>query len=235
MNFDLSVINDNWSYLLFGRTADGEIGGLLLTILMSLSAGLLALIFGILTAVISWRFQGWTRRLLYSGAEFIRSIPLILVIFWLYFLLPRFLGRNISGVTTVILSIAWFSAASVMHATLSGIEALSFGQVEAGLASGMSYWQVLRHILLPQAVPNLIPSYVGLFVALIKDTSLALVVNVPELTTVANQVNSRTQIYPAEIFLFIGVIYFVICTVLSELPRVLLKRSNQRLKFANGI
>ena len=152
MNFDLSVITDNWSYLLFGRTVDGEIGGLLLTLLMSLSAGMLALIFGILAAVISWRFQGWTRRVLYSGAEFIRSIPLILVIFWLYFLLPRFLGRNISGVTTVILSIAWFSAASVMHATLSGIEALSFGQVEAGLASGMSYWQVLRHILLPQAV-----------------------------------------------------------------------------------
>jgi polar amino acid transport system permease protein len=93
-----------------------------------------------------------------------------------------------------------------MHSTLAGIESLPLGQIEAGLASGMSYWQVLWHILLPQAIPNLIPSYIGLFVALIKDTSLAMVVNVPELTTVANQVNSRTQIYPAEIFLFIGVI-----------------------------
>ena len=228
MNFDLSVVTNNWSYLLFGRTADGEIGGLLLTLLMSVSAGLLALVGGVLTAVIAWRFQGWTRRLFFTGAELIRSIPLILVIFWLYFLLPRFLGHDISGVTTVILSIAWFSASSVMHATLSGIEALPFGQVEAGVASGMSHWQVLRHILLPQAIPNLVPSYIGLFVALIKDTSLALVVNVPELTTVANQVNSRTQIYPAEIFLFIGVIYFVICTVLSELPRAFVKARNVR-------
>lgn len=219
MSFDLAVVVDNWSYLFFGRTADGEIGGLLLTLLMSLSAGVIALAGGVITAVIAWRFQGAVRRVLFYGAELIRSIPLILVIFWLYFLLPRWLGRDVSGVTTVILAIAWFSAASVMHSTLAGIESLPLGQIEAGLASGMSYWQVLWHILLPQAIPNLIPSYIGLFVALIKDTSLAMVVNVPELTTVANQVNSRTQIYPAEIFLFIGVIYFIICSLLSELPR----------------
>ena len=223
MSFDFAIIADNWQYLLIGRSADGEIGGLLLTLLMSLAAGFIALVSGVATAVLAWRFQGWSRRLLFSVAELIRSIPLILVIFWLYFLLPRWLGRDVSGVTTVILAIAWFSAASVMHATLAGIEALPSGQVEAGIASGMSYWQVLRYILLPQAVPNLIPSYIGLFVGLIKDTSLALVVNVPELTTVANQVNSRTQIYPAEIFLFIGAIYFVICTLLSAMPGVLFK------------
>ncbi|MFZ4529966.1 MAG: amino acid ABC transporter permease [Undibacterium curvum] len=223
MNFDFDVIVNNWQYLLIGRTADGEVGGLLLTLLMSLSAGLIALVAGIATAAVAWYFQGWSRRVLFSVAELIRSIPLILVIFWLYFLLPRWLGRDISGVSTVVLAIAWFSAASVMHATLAGLEALSSGQTEAGIASGMSRWQVLRHILLPQAMPNLLPSYTGLFVALIKDTSLALVVNVPELTTVANQVNNRTQIYPAEIFLFIGAIYFILCTALSELPRLVLK------------
>jgi polar amino acid transport system permease protein len=223
MSFDFAIIADNWQYLLIGRSADGEIGGLLLTLLMSLAAGFIALVSGVATAVLAWRFQGWSRRLLFSVAELIRSIPLILVIFWLYFLLPRWLGRDVSGVTTVILAIAWFSAASVMHATLAGIEALPSGQTEAGIASGMSYWQVLRYILLPQAVSNLIPSYIGLFVGLIKDTSLALVVNVPELTTVANQVNSRTQIYPAEIFLLIGAIYFVICTLLSAMPGVLFK------------
>ncbi|MBC3931492.1 amino acid ABC transporter permease [Undibacterium curvum] len=223
MNFDFDVIANNWQYLLIGRTADGEVGGLLLTLLMSLSAGLIALVAGIATAAVAWYFQGWSRRVLFSVAELIRSIPLILVIFWLYFLLPRWLGRDISGVSTVVLAIAWFSAASVMHATLAGLEALSSGQTEAGIASGMSRWQVLRHILLPQAMPNLLPSYTGLFVALIKDTSLALVVNVPELTTVANQVNNRTQIYPAEIFLFIGAIYFILCTALSELPRLVLK------------
>ncbi|MBC3934533.1 amino acid ABC transporter permease [Undibacterium rugosum] len=223
MNFDFDVIASNWQYLLIGRTADGEIGGLLLTLLMSLSAGLIALVAGMVTAAVAWYFQGWSRRVLFSVAELIRSIPLILVIFWLYFLLPRWLGRDISGVTTVVLAIAWFSAASVMHATLAGLEALPDGQTEAGIVSGMSRWQVLRHILLPQALPNLLPSYTGLFVALIKDMSLALVVNVPELTTVANQVNSRTQIYPAEIFLFIGAIYFILCTALSELPRLVLK------------
>jgi polar amino acid transport system permease protein len=85
MSFDLAVVVDNWSYLFFGRTADGEIGGLLLTLLMSLSAGVIALAGGVITAVIAWRFQGVVRRVLFYGAELIRSIPLILVIFWLYF------------------------------------------------------------------------------------------------------------------------------------------------------
>ncbi len=91
------------------------------------------------------------------------------------------------------------------------------GQSEAGLASGFSQWQVLRLLLLPQAWPNLLPSYLGLLIALLKDTSLAFIVNVPELTTVAGQVNNRVQIYPAEIFLFIGLIYYLLCATLAAL------------------
>lgn len=221
MNFDVSVIADNWQYILIGRAGDGEIGGLLLSLLMALAATLLALTGGVATAILAWRMQGRVRQALFICAELIRSIPLILVIFWLYFLLPWWLGRNVPGVVTVTLAIAWFSAAAVMHATLAGLAALAKGQTEAALASGMSHWQVLRYILLPQAMRNLIPSYLGLLVALIKDTSLALVVNVPELTTVANQVNNRTQIYPAEIFLLVGALYFVICTALGALPQLL--------------
>ena len=215
MEFDYSVLHDNFTYLLWGRVADGEPGGVLLTLIMAISAGAIALVLGVVMAAVAWRFGGWTRRALFVWAEFIRGIPLIFVIFWLYFLLPVVFGSSMPGELTVILALAWFTSAAVMHSTLAVIESLPGGQSEAGIASGFSQWQVLRILLLPQAWPNLLPSYLGLLIALLKDTSLAFIVNVPELTTVAGQVNNRVQIYPAEIFLFIGLIYYLLCATLA--------------------
>lgn len=217
MNFDWSVILDNLTYLLWGRAAEGEPGGLLLTIMIALGAGVIALALGVMFAAVAWRYSGWPRRLLFVWAELIRGIPLIFVIFWLYFLLPVAFGHSLPGAVTVTLALAWFTSAAVMHATLAGLRALPTGQVEAGLASGLSHWHVLRLILLPQAWPNVLPSWTGLLTSLIKDTSLAFIVNVPELTTVAGQVNSRLQIYPAEIFLLIGALYYVLCASLTAL------------------
>jgi len=224
MEFDWSVIHDNFTYLLWGRLADGEPGGVLLTLMMAASAGVLALVFGVLMAALAWRFGGWTRKILFIWASFIRGIPLIFVIFWLYFLLPVVFGGSIPGPMTVILALAWFTSAAVMHSTLAGLEALPRGQTEAGIASGMSDGKVLLFVLLPQAWPNLLPSYLGLLISLVKDTSLAFIVNVPELTTVAGQVNNRVQIYPAEIFLLVGLMYYLLCALLAYLAGKSIKR-----------
>ncbi|TCV94318.1 amino acid ABC transporter permease [Biostraticola tofi] len=217
MTLDFSVIIDNLPYLLWRRAAQGQPGGVLLTVLMAVGAGALAFIGGLLMAGLAWRFPGWPRRLIIIWAEFIRGIPLIFVIFWLFFLLPMLFGSAIPGPMTVVLALAWFSSAAVMHATLAGLQALPPGQTEAGVVSGLSEWQILRWLLLPQAMRNVLPSYIGLMVSLLKDTSLAFIVNVPELTTVAGQVNNREQIYPAEIFIFTGVVYYLFCASLSQL------------------
>jgi len=212
---DFSVIWENLPYFLWGRAFDGQPGGLLLTIIMALEAGVLALAAGVLLALVAWLFGGWTRRALFAAADFIRGIPLIFVIFWLYFLIPAVFHAHLPDTLTVVLALAWFTSAAVMYSTLAGIEALPPGQTEAGLSSGLSRLGVLAYILLPQAVPNILPSLLGVFISLIKDTSLAFIVNVQELSTVAGQVNSRTQIYPTEIFLFTGAVYFVLCGMLS--------------------
>ncbi len=75
------------------------------------------------------------------------------------------------------------------------------------------------YIVLPQGLRNMIPSFVNQFVSLIKDTSLAFIVGVSELTHVATQVNNRTMIYPAEIFAFIAIIYFILCFAFTSLSR----------------
>ncbi|MFD3248218.1 ABC transporter permease subunit [Rahnella aquatilis] len=224
MEFDWAVLQDNFTYMLWGRLADGEPGGVLLTLIMAVSAGVLALLLGVLMAALAWRFGGLTRKILFVWASFIRGIPLIFVIFWLYFLLPVVFGGSIPGPLTVILALAWFTSAAVMHSTLAGLEALPRGQTEAGIASGMRYGKVLLFVLLPQAWPNLLPSYLGLLISLVKDTSLAFIVNVPELTTVAGQVNNRVQIYPAEIFLFVGLMYYLLCATLAALAGKALQR-----------
>ncbi|WP_417068535.1 amino acid ABC transporter permease [Niveibacterium terrae] len=222
MSLAWAVIADNFTYLIWGRTDLGEIGGLLLTVLIAIAAGSLALLGGVLLAAVAWRWPGWVSRVVIAWAELIRGIPLIFVIFWLYFLLPRWLGRDVPGALTVIVALAWFSSAAVMHSTLAALAALPHGQSEAALACGLSRTQTLVWILAPQALRNLGPSWIALFVSLIKDTSLAFIVNVAELTMVAGQVNARTQLYPTEIFLFIGALYFLLCHGFGVLARRLL-------------
>jgi len=227
MGLDFTVIGRNLDYLLWGRLAEGEPGGLLLTVLIALAAGALALVLGVALALVAWLYPGRVRRALFVSADLIRGIPLIFVIFWLYFLVPALLGSNVPSVWTVILALAWFTSTAVMHSTLAGLLALPPGQHEAAVASGFSELQALRWVLLPQALTNVMPSLVGLLVSLIKDTSLAFIVNVPELTMVASQVNNRTQLYPTEIFLFIGLLYLLLCGGLALAAQALAQRRNR--------
>ena len=224
MNENIAVIVDNLDYLLWGRMAEGEPGGMVLTLLMSLGAGALALPGGILLACAAWRFPGVVRRALWLWAEIIRGIPLIFVIFWLWYLLPMLTGSDLPGAVTVTLSLAWFTAASVMYSVLAGLQALPAGQYEAALTQGFSAGQSLRLILLPQVLRNVLPSLVGIFIGLLKDTSLAFIVNVPELTTVAGQVNNRVQIYPVAIFVFIALVYYLLCFGLERVAKRWQKR-----------
>lgn len=215
----LNVITDNLDYLLWGRAAAGEPGGVLLSLMMATGAAVIALPAGIALACLAWRFTGFVRKALFLWAELIRGIPLIFVIFWMWYLLPLITGGDLPGALTVTLALAWFTAVTVMHSVLAGLSALPTGQYEAALSQGFSTQQTLRRVLLPQALGNILPSLVGIFISLLKDTSLAFIVNVPELTTVAGQVNNRVQIYPAAIFIFTGVVYYLLCCSLEQLAK----------------
>jgi len=94
---------------------------------------------------------------------------------------------------------------------INQLEELTFGDI---LIDGKSTRQLPR-----QALRNTLPSLLGIFISLLKDTSLAFIVNVPELTTVAGQVNNRVQIYPAAIFVFTGVVYYLLCCGVEQLAK----------------
>lgn len=103
-------------------------------------------------ACLAWRFTGLVRKVLFLWAELIRGIPLIFVIFWMWYLLPLMTGGDLPGALTVTLALAWFTAATVMHSVLAGLNALPSGQYEAALSQGFSTQQTLLRVLLPQAL-----------------------------------------------------------------------------------
>jgi polar amino acid transport system permease protein len=159
--------------------------------------------------------------------EIIRGTPLLMVIFWFYFLAPVLLGHSLPGAQSALISLIVFTSAYVAEIVRAGVLSLPKGQMEASRGTGLSGFQAMVHVILPQALFNMIPSFVNQFVSLTKDTSLAFIIGVNELTKTATQVNSRTMNAPTEIFLAIAVIYFVVCYALTAASRRLEAKINR--------
>lgn len=217
LNF--GVIAENWLYLLIGQYPAGPLGGLALTLLLAFSSVFLSLFGGLSFGLLAVAPRAWVRWPAEVFVQLLRGVPLLMVIFWFYFFLPVIFGKGFPELGTVIIALSLFTSAYMAQIVKAGILAIPRGQWEAGISSGLRRSQILRLIILPQALRNMVPSFVNQLVSLIKDTSLAFIVGVAELTTTANQVNNRTLNYPTEIFLFIAGIYFVICFGFTSLAR----------------
>jgi His/Glu/Gln/Arg/opine family amino acid ABC transporter permease subunit len=148
--------------------------------------------------------------------ELLRNIPLMLVLYLIYFGMGAFVP--VSPLWASVVGLSVFEGAYVAEIVRAGIESIDRGQMEAARSLGMSYLQSMRHVLAPQAVRRMLPPLTGQFVSLIKDSSLASLVSYEELMLVGRQINSRI-FSPFEVFLTIGAIYFAICLALSLLSR----------------
>jgi len=155
--------------------------------------------------------------------EIVRGTPLIMVIFWIFFLLPIVIGRPIQPFPSAVAAFTVFTSAYIAEIVRSGIQSIPGGQVEAALSSGLTYWQCMRYIVLPQALTKMIPPLVGQFISLFKDTSLAYIIGVMELTRRATIVNNR-EYKSFEIFTFVALIYFVVCYAMSKYAKYLEKK-----------
>ena len=151
-----------------------------------------------------------------SYVELLRNIPLMLVLYLIYFGMGAFLPVSPFWASVVGLSV--FEGAYIAEIVRAGIESIDRGQMEAARSLGMSYLQSMRHVIVPQAVRRSLPPLTGQFVSLVKDSSLASLVSFEELMLVGRQINSRI-FSPFEVFLTIGAIYFMICLALSLLSR----------------
>ena len=217
----------NFDYFLWGAFPRGPLGGLAMSILMAMGGIFGAFWLGLGVGLCRLSKRVWLRAPAMVYIEIIRGTPLLMVIFWFYFLAPVLLGKSLPDWQSAILALIVFTSAYIAEIVRAGVLSLPKGQTEAARGSGLSHFQTMVHIILPQALFNMIPSFVNQFVSLTKDTSLAYIIGVTELTKTATQVNSRTLKAPFEIFITVAVLYFVICFVLTELSRRLEAKINR--------
>jgi polar amino acid transport system permease protein len=221
---DFSVVRDNLSYFFIGRYPKGTLGGVGLTLYLAVVSLALSFIGGLILGLLSVSRNRPLRWGSMTVIQTIRGMPLLMVIFWMFFLLPAMLGGGMTAAWTIIVALTLFTSAYMSEIVRAGITGIPKGQMEAAISTGLSHGQAMFYIILPQALRNMIPSFVNQFVSMIKDTSLAFIVGVTELTQIATQINNRTMLYPTEIFIFIAVIYFIMCFAFTELSRWLERR-----------
>ena len=222
-----NVVANNFDYLLVGAFPKGPLGGLSMTAILAVGGifGAFWLGLGIgLMRIAKNRKLRWPAM---AYIEIIRGTPLLMVVFWFYFLAPVLLGKTLPEAESALVALIVFTSAYIAEIVRAGVESLPKGQMEAARGTGLSHAQAMIHVILPQALFNMIPSFVNQFVSLTKDTSLAFIIGVNELTKAATQINNRTLTAPTEIFITIALLYFVICFCLTELSRWLERHINR--------
>jgi polar amino acid transport system permease protein len=215
------VVWNNFDYFLIGAYPEGPLGGLAMSILLAVAGIFGAFWVGLLFGLMRLSKRWWLRWPAMVYIEIVRGTPLLMVIFWFYFLAPILLGHTLPETTSALIAFIVFTSAYIAEIVRAGVQGLPRGQTEAARGSGLSHYQAMRYVILPQSLRNMIPSFVNQFVSLTKDTSLAYIIGVNELTRTATQVNNRTMNAPTEIFITIAVLYFIICYVLTEISRKL--------------
>lgn len=194
--------------------------GLLITVEVAFYSIIFSIILGFILGVIRYfeipgvsKVVGWV-------VDIIRNLPLLLIIFFTYFALPQ-MGISLDVFWSTVAAMTIFEASMISEILRGGLKAVPNGQTEAGLASGLTRVDVMRYVLLPQAVRDTLPSVVSQLIALIKDTSLATIITLPELTHNAQIIYGQNTAYVIPMFIALAFFYFIICFALSLFSKYL--------------
>ena len=213
-NFIAAYSPDNLRYLF---------GGLGITILVSVASIIGSFIIGAILGVIRYVKIKYFSAIVGFVIDVIRNLPLILILFFIYFGLPN-LGVKPEVIPAAILAMTIFESAMLAEIVRSGIQAVDPGQMEGARANGLTYWQGLWHIVLPQTMVKMIPAIVSQFISLVKDTSLATIILLPEMLYRSQIIYGQNTNYIIPMFVAIALLYFIVCYALSVLARYLEKR-----------
>jgi glutamate/aspartate transport system permease protein len=184
--------------------------GMGLTLILTVAAIIGGLLLGTLLALARLAPNRWLAFAAGTYVNFFRSMPLILVIFWFYFLVPFILGFPIGDFYSVLVAFIMFEAAYYCEIMRAGIQSIKVGQVHAGEALGLTYRQNMRFVVLPQAFRNMIPILLSQAIVLFQDTALVYVVGLRDFLYSA-EIIANTENRLMEMFITVAVVYFVMC------------------------
>jgi len=216
-SFDIDVIVRSLPYLWDGMQLSLTLTGL---------AAIGSIVLGTILALM--RLSG-IKLLQWIGAvwvNFFRSLPLLLVIFWFYFLVPLVAQRQVDAFQSALIGFVLFEAAYYCEIMRSGIQSISRGQAWAGYALGLRYSQTMRFIVLPQAFRNMLPVLLTQTIILFQDTSLVFVVGLADFMTSAVNVAQRDSRL-IELYVFAATVYFLMCYSASLYVKFLQKKMHR--------
>ena len=223
-DFDFDVIGRSVGYL-FRE-------GMTFTLTLTALAAAGGIVFGTLLAMMRLSSFRALSLVATGYVNLMRSIPLLLVIFWFYFLVP-YIGAWVTGASrpiqvgafaSTVITFTMFEAAYYSEIMRAGIQSIPRGQVSAGYALGLDYWQTMAKIVLPQAFRNMIPILLTQTIILFQDTSLVYVLSITDFLGAASKVAQRDGRL-VEMYLFAALVYFVVSFGLS----VVVKRLQQKI------
>jgi glutamate/aspartate transport system permease protein len=221
-DLDFDVITRTWPYLLTG---------LQYTVQLTVIATLGGIFFGTLLAMARLSSFKPLSMLAAGYVNLMRSIPLLLVIFWFYFLVPVIIQAitrseypiQIGADRSAYITFIMFEAAYFAEIMRAGIQSISKGQVNAGYAIGFTYWQSMRLVILPQAFRNMLPILLTQTIVLFQDVSLVSLLNVTDFVGASVKIAQRDS-RVVELYLFVAIVYFALSFTLSFMVKRLQKR-----------
>lgn len=199
------------------------LGGFTNTILLSVTAAVLSMIIGLLVALPGMSANRWVRLPSRIYVEFIRAIPLLPMLFWVFYGLPvvlRSLGMPVSidAFWGAIITLAISDSAFTAEIYRSGIQSIHKGQTEAAKTIGLTYSQTMRYVILPQAIRRILPPLANQFIYIVKMSAFASVIGMQELTRRANEL-VVTEYRPLEIYTLLIFEYLVLVLIISFFVR----------------
>ena len=221
--YDFEVIQRSLPYLF--------LDGMVFTVTLTVIAATGGVVFGTLLAMmrlsalrpVAWIAGGYV--------NLMRSVPLVLVIFWFFFLVP-YIGAWIIGARepirvgafwSAVITFTMFEAAYYCEIMRAGIQSIARGQVWSGYALGLNYWQTMGHIVLPQAFRNMVPVLLTQTIILFQDTSLVYVISATDFLGAAAKVANRDYRL-VEMYTFVAVVYFILSYAMSMVVKRLQDR-----------
>jgi glutamate/aspartate transport system permease protein len=207
--FDFRVIIDNFSFFMRGLVTTFQLAAI------AISGGL---ILGVLVGMARLSIRPYIYYPATAFVNLLRSIPLILVIFWFYFLVPIIAGRPLGDFLSASIAFVVFEASYFAEIIRAGIQSIPKGQMQAAYSTALNYRQMMRYVIIPQALKNMIPSLLTQSVIILQDTSLAYVIGLKEFLRSGSIVDAR-EVRSLEIYSFIGIVYFLICFAMSTITK----------------
>lgn len=222
-----------WEQLQYASVQRELLGGLWATLKAAGIAAILALLFGAVFASARLSDKWVLRTPATFVVELFRAIPLLILIFFGYYV-PLQYGWSIDKLWALVIGLVLYNGSVLAEIFRAGINAVPYGQTEGAYAVGLRKNQVLRLILLPQAVRAMLPAIVSQLVVLLKDTALGFIITYPELLFVGKQIGGRLPFGLPYVptYLVVGAIYIAICGALSALAWWLQKRMGRSPRTA---